>query len=226
MGKILRENKIFFLLCLTWFVVAGVYLLIFDKGVFSLWMNKNHSPAADTFFRYATWLGDGYTVGIACLFLFFVKLRYGIITSLVSFTSAFLISLLKDFYNEARPSLYFQGQEIHFVEGLKLYQWHSFPSGHTAAAFTLFCLFAIFVKNKSYGYLFFGLALLVAFSRVYLMQHCLVDVYFGSLFGLIFTLVLYQLIMITPLFRNKKWHERSVLNRKQESKSRDQLSIF
>ncbi|MBK7568050.1 MAG: phosphatase PAP2 family protein [Bacteroidetes bacterium] len=66
-------------------------------------------------------------------------------------------------------------------------------------------------KNKNYGYLFFGLALLVAISRVYLMQHFLVDVYFGSLFGLIFTLILYQLLMISPLFRNKKWHERSFI---------------
>lgn len=211
MIKLLKENKIFFLLCILWFVIAGIYLLIYNKGAFSLWMNANHNPTSDTFFRYATWLGDGYTIGIVCLLLLFVKLRFGIIASLVSFTSAFLISLLKDFYNEARPSLYFKDMDIHYVEGLKLYQWHSFPSGHTAAAFTLFCLFAIFVKNKNYGYLFFGLALLVAISRVYLMQHFLVDVYFGSLFGLIFTLILYQLLMISPLFRNKKWHERSFI---------------
>jgi len=213
MIKILKENKIFFLLCLLWFIMAGIYLLIYDKGTFSIWMNKNHSIGADIFFRYATWLGDGYTVAIVCLLLLFVKLRFGIITSLVSFTSAFLISLLKDFYNEARPSIYFQGQDIHFVDGLKLYQWHSFPSGHTAAAFTLFCLLAIFVKNKNYSYLFFGFALLVALSRVYLMQHFLVDVYFGSLLGLIFTLVLYQLLMWTPLFRNKTWHERSLIKK-------------
>ncbi len=211
MVKLIRENKIFFLLCLTWFLVAGALLLVYDKGSFSLWINKNHNPSADIFFKYATWLGDGYTIGIVCLLLFFVKLRFGVLTSIISFTSAFLISLLKDFFNEARPSVYFQGQDIHFVEGLKLYQWHSFPSGHTAAAFTLFCLFAIFVKNKNYSYLFFGLALLVALSRVYLMQHFLVDVYFGSLFGLIFTLGLYQLLMISPMFRNKRWHERSLI---------------
>ena len=224
MLRILKENKIFYLLCLVWFLAAGIYLLIYDKGTFSLWLNKNHSPAADIFFRYATWLGDGYTVGIACLILLLVKLRYGIIASLVSFVSAFLISLLKDFYNEARPAIYFKGQDIHIVEGLKQYQWHSFPSGHTAAAFTLFCLFAIFVKNKNYSYLFFGLALLVAISRVYLMQHFLVDVYFGSLFGLIFTLGLYQLLRISPLFRNKTWHETSVIFGKHNGKNSPTVS--
>lgn len=210
MIKLIRDNRLYFILCLVWFAVAGIPLLFVDKGAFSLFLNKYHSPALDIFFRYATWMGDGLVIGIVCLILFFVKFRYAIITSVVSFLSAWFVSLIKHAVDEERPSLYFKGMQLNYVKGVELYQRMSFPSGHTAAAFTLFLLFIIFTTNKKFSWLYFFLAVLVAVSRVYLLQHFEVDVFFGSLFGVVFTLILYYLINITPLLKGK-WSEGSLI---------------
>ncbi len=215
MLQLIKENRIFYLLCLIWFIVAGIYLLLYDKGSFSLSLNKLHNPAADLFFRYATWLGDGILISAVCLLLIFVKFRFAILTIVISFVSAWLVSLIKRSFDEERPSLFFKGQALNYVDGVELYQRLSFPSGHTAAAFTLFCLFCFFVKNKNYNYLFFGLALITAISRVYLMQHFLVDVYFGSLFGVFFATVFYYSLMLTPFFKEKKWHERGLIRKRE-----------
>jgi membrane-associated phospholipid phosphatase len=131
--------------------------------------------------------------------------------SLVSFISAFFVSLLKQFYDEPRPSRYFAGQDVNWVDGIDLYANHSFPSGHAAAAFTMFLLMSFFFNNKSLTAVFFILALLVAISRVYLFQHFLIDVWVGSFCGVVFGTILYHLIMITPLFKNKTWHNWSLL---------------
>ena len=131
--------------------------------------------------------------------------------SLVSFTSAFLVSLLKNLYDEPRPSRVLAGQDLNWVQGLDLYANHSFPSGHTGAAFTMFLILSFFVGKKNYSILFFTIALLVAISRVYLFQHFLIDVWIGSLCGIVFGTTLYHLLMISPLFKNKTWHNRSLI---------------
>jgi len=204
------ENKLFYLLWLSVLLVVGAVLPFIEKGDFSLWLNYRHTPILDRLFHYATWLGDGITVGIACLILLILKLRWGIIASLVSFCSAFLISLIKKAYNEPRPSLVFENMDLHYVDGVELYRNFSFPSGHTGAAFTLFLLLTIFTRNKQYTWLFFFLACMVAVSRVYLMQHFLIDVYAGALLGVLFTTVLY--LPFYFWFRNRpRWAEFGAL---------------
>jgi undecaprenyl-diphosphatase len=58
----------------------------------------------------------------------------------------------------------------------------SFPSGHTTSSFAAFgvCLF----KKARYRYLAFALALLIAFSRIYLHVHYPSDVLGGVILGL------------------------------------------
>ena len=215
MGRLLKENRVYFILCMGWFIAAGVYLLIYDKGHLSLALNNLHNPQADLFFRYATWLGDGIIISAICLLLIFIKFRFAVLAMIISFVSAYLISLVKKFYDEPRPSVYFKNEVLNYVQGIELYQRLSFPSGHTAAAFTLFTLFCFFVNNKNYAYLYFILAVIVAISRVYLFQHFLVDVYFGSLFGVLFATLSYYGLLMTHMFRNNKWHDRGLIRKKE-----------
>lgn len=211
MKQIILQNKTFYVCWLVWFVLAGLYLSFNEKTAASLALNNIHTPALDVFFRYITWGGDGIVIAIICFVLLFVKLRFGIIMSLVSFTSAFLVSLLKNLYDEPRPSRVLAGQDLNWVQGLDLYANHSFPSGHTGAAFTMFLILSFFVGKKNYSILFSTIALLVAISRVYLFQHFLIDVWIGSLCGIVFGTTLYHLLMISPLFKNKTWHNRSLI---------------
>ena len=57
-------------------------------------------------------------------------------------------------------------------------------------------------------FVFFLIALLVGYSRVYLSQHFFEDVYVGSIIGVSVTLVVYYLLSKM----NKPWLEYSLLN--------------
>ena len=57
----------------------------------------------------------------------------------------------------------------------------SFPSGHAAAAFASAVIFSFFDKKRKYFY--FGIAMLIAYSRIYLHCHYLFDVLGGAAFG-------------------------------------------
>ena len=63
----------------------------------------------------------------------------------------------------------FRGKHVlHLVEGIDLHSVNSFPSGHSASAFALFLCLTIIIKNKALQPIFFTIACLVAYSRVYL----------------------------------------------------------
>lgn len=75
---------------------------------------------------------------------------------------------------------------------------HSFPSGHTAAAFA--AAFALFLCHKRAGSAALILAALMGFSRLYLFVHFPSDVIAGALLGLSFGFIGYKF----ALRRNKK----------------------
>ena len=75
---------------------------------------------------------------------------------------------------------------------------HSFPSGHTAAAFA--AAFALFLCHKRAGSAALILAVLMGFSRLYLFVHFPSDVIAGALLGPSFGFIGYKF----ALRRNKK----------------------
>jgi membrane-associated phospholipid phosphatase len=105
-----------------------------------------------------------------------------------------LAQLIKNFGfpREPRPAEYFSRMMnlLHTVSGVELSHWNSFPSGHTTSAFAFFALIAVWVKHPMLKFLCLLCAVTVAFSRMYLLQHFLVDVYVGSLLGTITAWVL------------------------------------
>lgn len=58
---------------------------------------------------------------------------------------------------------------------------YSFPSGHTAASFA--AVTALYLGKMRYWYLFLVVAILIAFSRMYLYVHFPVDILGGALVG-------------------------------------------
>ncbi|NJK86360.1 MAG: phosphatase PAP2 family protein [Bacteroidales bacterium] len=75
--------------------------------------------------------------------------------------------------------------------------YFSFPSGHATSAFALFFCLAVLVHQNSMKLLFFMSALLISFSRVYLSQHFLLDVYVGSFIGLIISILFCKWIYLS-----------------------------
>lgn len=73
---------------------------------------------------------------------------------------------------------------------------HSFPSGHTAAAFA--AAVALFACHRKAGTIALFLAFLMGFSRLYLFVHYPSDVLAGALLGVLFGLIGYRLTNKKP----------------------------
>ncbi|NJO01937.1 MAG: phosphatase PAP2 family protein [Bacteroidia bacterium] len=201
MIRLIRENSSFF-------IGFGIYLLgglglliVLDKGDLLLWLNAYHTPIGDYFFRYYTFVGDGIFNLLIAALLFFFHWRKALATVLSFAAVGLLVQLLKRlvFYATPRPKTFFGDREsLHFVEGVSIHAYQSFPSGHSATAFSVFCLLTFFVKDKRWGAFFFIAALLAALSRMYLLQHFLIDVYFGALLGVLISSLIYYYLGKEP----------------------------
>jgi membrane-associated phospholipid phosphatase len=93
---------------------------------------------------------------------------------------------LKALVNRPRPWVAYEGD----LFCLQPVRSASFPSGHTSAAFALFvCL--VLITPRKWTPLWMILAWATAYSRIYLSQHFLEDILFGSMIGMLCCCSLY-----------------------------------
>lgn len=168
---------------------AGIILLLGSKEGIFLWVNAHTGHAWDPVFRYGTFLGDGWIFAAALLPLLIWRrwphwLGLVAVALLTLFTSASLKSIFQD---EKRPVAYFAetGQKLRLVPGVEVHHYRSFPSGHTMTAFACLGFLALAFRYPLLQIGLVLLAMLVAYSRVYLAQHFLLDVTAGAALGLI-----------------------------------------
>lgn len=186
--KQFKENRYFLIPYILLFLFSVILMLIYSKTELHIASNKANNPLLDFFFKYATNLGNGWIIAILFICLLMIKYRYAFVFLTGSLATALIVNVLKKavFHDMYRPSKYFEIYEtykLHFVEGVNLHQLQSFPSGHSGTAFNVFLTLAILVKNNTLKFLFLLLALMVAYSRVYLSQHFLIDITAGSFIG-------------------------------------------
>ncbi|MBC7571447.1 MAG: phosphatase PAP2 family protein [Spirosoma sp.] len=184
---LLRRNRWFFLPYALTLTVVGTLQLLTTQTQLMRWVNVRNTPIADVFFLYVTYLGDGAFFVIICIILLIYNRRMGIL-AFASFALSSLVSLfLKTvvFDGSPRPLRFFEHSlsEYHLIEGLDIHSYNSFPSGHTTSAFALFGLLAFLDRRKDRGWVYFLIAALTGYSRVYLFQHFVEDVFVGSLIG-------------------------------------------
>lgn len=192
-------------------------LLFMEKEFLSLWLNKLHNPFLDFLFKYSTYLGDGWL--LIPLFLFVLSRNYflSLVFALATVIESVLVQLvLKNgfFADVVRPIKYIaQSNLLHRVDGVDIHTMHSFPSGHTQTAFLLVSILILFCKRRSSAYALLFLAMLIGLSRVYLLQHFFIDIWFGALIGYLFPVIIgllfykYSRLAIDP-----KWN-RGFLSR-------------
>ncbi|TND07917.1 MAG: membrane-associated phospholipid phosphatase [Bacteroidetes bacterium] len=198
MKRLIKENLFYLVPYLGFACIAAACLLMYSKREIHLEINAHHSGFADVFFYIMTYVGDGVTGLVIGIFIFWWKgLRTGITTGLAMITAAAVTQTLKHtiFSGEPRPKVYFESihEQLRFVPWVENYLFDSFPSGHSTQAFALcFCL-AILLKNNWAKTGMFLLAVFIGFSRMYLSQHFLRDVFFGSLIGTVMTLLVFAI---------------------------------
>lgn len=190
------KNARYFYISFLCFIALGFSYFVFQPhGTFLLWVNGHHTLFLSSFFKYWTHLGHGVSFATIALVLLFTNKRFGLVLVLVGFIQAGLAALLKQliFKEIPRPKKFFEGERfLNFVEGVQVHEYHSFPSGHTMTAFAIACFLALMLQRNRYAIVLFWGALMVGLSRIYLVQHFLVDVMAGALMGTIMSTVLYM----------------------------------
>ena len=169
--------------------VFGVLLVLTRHGDIVLWFNARHTVQGDFFFKYWTYLGDGVLLGVVALYFLFKHLfKFYFLLLAVALQTVF-VHIFKQWLSagEPRPKTFFADQidQLNFVEGVTVRGYDSFPSGHTASAFTL-AFFLIWIsRSLGWSFTIFSAAVMVGLSRIYLLQHFARDVYVGSAFGIL-----------------------------------------
>lgn len=190
MLNVLKNTGYFFFLFLLYLITGAVLLFLFFKGPIEIFVNQFHTPFLDDFFQIITMFGEGILPVCIIIILFFKKIYYGIVTSISLIVSTIIVQSLKRtiFSDVLRPKAYLKDiPDLYYIENIEIYTLHSFPSGHSSGAFTLFMVLAYFAKNRLVQLFCFIMAFLVTLSRVYMMQHFFLDTYFGAVIGVLST---------------------------------------
>lgn len=169
-------------------LVAGIFVWVNGKaGTFQI-INGHHTPFLDTFFKYYTHAGDGIMWLVPLFYCIFFKRKYLLMIMAGIIISTILSQFLKRviYPEELRPVTFLsENFPVHVVDGVRMNRVHSFPSGHTSAAFTMALLASFMINKKIWAIVLPVLALLVGYSRVYLAQHFATDVLAGILVGIV-----------------------------------------
>jgi membrane-associated phospholipid phosphatase len=194
MPDIIKNNKLLFDIYFIILAAAMIPVLWYPKADVHLYINQFHTPFRDLFFKYVTVLGSGYAALILCIIFLFIRIRYSIITFTSWTITGLLVQFLKHivFPDMNRPIRYFKDlAELNLVQGVELSRYFTFPSGHAATAFVLCFILALLSKRTWVRLLLILSAWIIAFSRVYLSQHFLEDILFGSLLGILSVIIFY-----------------------------------
>ena len=171
-----------------------VSMLLFVSTAFEgkeavfLWLNKDLGKTGDLFFSFFTYLAEGW-IWIPYFIILFGWYKREASFILYNFLISTLLTQIPKYLiwpNAPRPMG--AGMEynlIHTVSGVEIHLTGSFPSGHSATAFTIYLATLYFFPNKKVllgGAIY---ALLCGYSRVYLAQHFPMDVAGGIIVALL-----------------------------------------
>ena len=160
----------------------------FEIGILDA-IQKLSTPGIDKFMVTITSLGNMSIIWIAFIIIFLSTREYktmGKVMVLGFILNLIIVNLLlKNIFARVRPFNIVNHADL-LIPTLKD---GSFPSGHTSYAFTIFTIVLFMAKKKSLKVLTGILAVLIAFSRLYLYVHFPTDVIGGVIIGFILAIL-------------------------------------
>jgi PAP2 superfamily. len=212
-----KLNKIFYSGAIFFILITLICCASMNHGDGIIWFSERRTNFFNSFFIYITRVGEEWSYFLLLFVLLFYKFRKAIMVFALAILVPGTSMLLKRLFAQPRPKRYFTDlglfEDINLVEGIEIYTAHtSFPSGHTISAFAVLGFTAfVFRKSSILSSTMILLAILVALSRVYLVQHFLVDVAAGALIGSAIALVVSWLSI--RLSKSKKaWLDKNLMS--------------
>lgn len=204
-----------FLTIASLFIITGIVLvLITDKYQLHLAVNAQTGGTADQFFANYTHIGDGIVVPIIIILACIIRRKNLVANLTLGITTFALSGLLAQFFKRIvfsdyfRPSKVLEGQ-LKLIDGVDLHSAHTFPSGHATVSFAMFIFLAfLFHRHRWIQVLLANMAVLAAYSRVYLSQHFIEDIVAGSFLG-VACFFLFRWVYDTYIFKGKLQIEKS-----------------
>ncbi len=141
-----------------------------------------HKTILDNIMIFLSNIGEYGIVWIIFSFALFIKRKYRacailvIIALLINYIECDII--IKNIIQRERPCVV---NPIDMIVSIP--KSYSFPSGHTSSSFAASTI--IFLHNKKFGVTALILAILIAFSRMYLYVHFPTDIIGGIVFGIL-----------------------------------------
>jgi len=173
-------------------IAGGIVLYTFDDEIRTFFQN-NHSNTGDFASKYvfeplgsglypAVLIGSYYLYGLTAKNIKSRQIALGATQAFV--ISGISVQILKHLTHRHRPYQDIPANSRKWEGPFKGFEYTSFPSGHTIAAFSLASFFSSVYKEKMWvSILSYSLAAGVAMQRIYDDKHWASDVFIGAALG-------------------------------------------
>ena len=206
-----KNLSVYAIAYLVLLLIACGLLAAYPKLELHLLLNSCHTSIQDTFFRHYSVLAEWPLYILALLPILWKQPRLTLFYALCELSAGAFLQILKHMFSSERPMRVFENMTdvaLPLVQGVSLHHGNSFPSGHASTFFVFFTCCALLLayrhqqesSHTALGNVLFHLSLLAllalaalgAYSRVYLSQHFLADVFVGSIIGFTTPLLFYH----------------------------------
>ena len=166
------------------------------------WLSEHRTDFLTGLMSAITFAGSElFLIGIVCILYWCVNRKTGDRMMLTLFSGIMVNQILKVLFLTPRP--WIRSERVKVVpSAIEDATGYSFPSGHTANAVSTFGGMSRMDKFKKHGWIFWVIAVLVGFSRMYLGVHTPQDVIVSLILGAILIFLMEKLASMLDTHKN------------------------